>query len=436
MKLNHKIFLLAFMAMPASLWAQESTTMSLSLAEAQQYAIEHNRSLQNASIEVKKAEAARWQTIAGLLPQADATLNLQNTNGNMKIGLAEGQPPMERTIKNTTGSLGVSASIAINGQMIMGALLNTLAIDMQNINLQKSALTLRMDVMQIYLSILTMENIADLLQKSLENVQGLKEMTQKAVDVGVQEQTAADQIAVKVNTLNNNINSTRRNIEIYYNSMRVLLGLGADTELRLTQSLDELLNAETALQLLETDFSIDQNLDYQLLQKNTEVAKKNVTMAGLAYLPTLSAFYQYSSPNKYFMGEAAMEQQMGVVGMALSVPLWSSGKRAAAVTEKKLAYKAAQNTLDETTDNLYIQNRQLRFNLNNAYETYTNEKDNIDVTQRVFESTSNKFTHGVASSLELINASNDLISAQNSYVQAVLTLVNAQIELHKFLNRE
>ena len=41
---------------------------------------------------------------------------------------------------------------------------------------------------------------------------------------------------------------------------------------------------------------------------------------------------------------------------------------------------------------------------------------------------------GVASSLELTNASNDLISAQSSYVQAVMSLVNAQVELAKFLN--
>ncbi len=64
-----------------------------------------------------------------------------------------------------------------------------------------------------------------------------------------------------------------------------------------------------------------------------------------------------------------------------------------------------------------------------------NERDNIEVTKRVFNSTANKFEHGVASSLDLTNASNDLISAQSTYVQAILTLVNAQVELTKFLNK-
>ena len=117
------------------------------------------------------------------------------------------------------------------------------------------------------------------------------------------------------------------------------------------------------------------------------------------------------------------------------MPLWSSGKRAAGVTEKKIALEKARNTLAETTDQLGIQNQQLRFNLQNAYETYLNEKENIDVTQRVFRSTTNKYQYGATSNLELVNASNDVISAQSTYVQAVRTLVNAELELSKFLNK-
>ena len=117
------------------------------------------------------------------------------------------------------------------------------------------------------------------------------------------------------------------------------------------------------------------------------------------------------------------------------MPLWSSGKRAAAVVEKKIALEEAKNTLSETSGNLEIQYRQLCFDLTNAYETYLNEKDNIEVTQRVFNSSTEKFKWGAASNIELTNASNDLINAQSTYVQAMLTLINAQSELEEFLNK-
>lgn len=122
------------------------------------------------------------------------------------------------------------------------------------------------------------------------------------------------------------------------------------------------------------------------------------------------------------------------VQLSVRMPLWSSGKRAAGVVEKKIAYEEAKNTLSEMTDNLAIQYRQLCYNLTNAYETYINEKDNIEVSQRVFNSATEKYKWGAASNMELTNASNDLINAQSSYVQAMLSLVNAQVELEKFLN--
>lgn len=90
--------------------------------------------------------------------------------------------------------------------------------------------------------------------------------------------------------------------------------------------------------------------------------------------------------------------------------------------------------MSETGDQLAIQYRQLRYDLTNAYETYVNERDNIIVAQRVFASATEKFRYGTNSNLELTNASNDLISAQTTYVQAMLNLVNAQVELKKFLN--
>ena len=167
------------------------------------------------------------------------------------------------------------------------------------------------------------------------------------------------------------------------------------------------------------------------------MAKKNVHMAGWAYGPTVSAAFQAAIRDYGKTGESEISKLMQApytFAFSVSMPLWSSGKRAAGVVEKKIALEEARNTFAETANNLGIQNEQLRYNLQNGYETYMNEKDNMEVTQRVFESTTNKFNQGAASNLDLVNASNDLITAQSSYVQAVLTLVNAQVELEKFLN--
>ena len=403
-------------------------TLNLSLVEAQDYAVETNRSLRNASLAVQKAYAQRWQTIASMLPSADLSWGYTSMMG-YKMNFSG--MPIEMP---DNGTLGVTAAVGINGQAIVGALLNNVAIDMQKLNLQQSEDNLRANIKTSYASVLVLQNVVTLLESSLANIEQMAEMTQRSVDVGAAEQTTADLIKVRVNTLKNNINANLRSTQLALNALKVLLDVPAETELILTSTLEDFLSAEAVLALLGNDFVLEKNLNYQLLEKNVELAKKNVHMAGWAYGPTVALAYQYSKKDYFGEKEGFNMTPPNAVSLNISMPLWSSGKRAAGVVEKKIALEEARNTFAETANNLGIQNEQLRYNLQNGYETYMNEKDNMEVTQRVFESTTNKFNQGAASNLDLVNASNDLITAQSSYVQAVLTLVNAQVEMEKFLN--
>lgn len=401
--------------------------LSLGLSEAQEYAVQQNRSLRNASLAVQEAYAARWQTIAAMLPQVDASYAYSNyfgysaTMGTFKINMPN------------QGAIGVTASIGLNGQAVVGALLNNIAIDMKKLSLEQSESQLRGSVMSMYVSVLALQGISNILDSSLVNIQGLEAMTQKAVDAGASEQTAADQIRVRVNNIKNSINAQQRSIELAMNSLKVLLDVPVETELVLTEDVSTVLSPDRVIALLSENFAIENNLNYQLLQKQVDLAKANVHMAGWAYGPTLAVAYNYSDQQYY--GEGGMRMTPpNVFQVSVKMPIWSSGKRAAGVIEKKIALEQAKNTLSETTDNLAIQYRQLCFNLTNAYETYINEKDNKAVSERVFNSATNKFKYGAASNLELTNASNDLLNAQSAYIQAILTLVNAQVELENFLN--
>ena len=421
--------------MAATKSAKEQTnvpkTLNLSLQEAQDYAIKQNRSLKNASLAVQEAYAARWQTIAAMLPQVDGSYSYSNY-----LGYSASMSMMGRDVKidmPNVGAFGVTATVGINGQGIVGALLNNIAIDMKKISLEQSESQLRGSVMSSYVSVLALQSITNLLDSSLMNIQDLEAMTQHAVDAGAAEQTSADQIRVRVNTLKNSINVQKRSIELATNSLKVLLDVPVETELVLTEDINTVLSPERVINLLSENFAVENNLNYQLLKKQTDLAKTNVHMAGWAYGPTVSLAYNFS--DQHYYGEGGMRMTPpNTVQVSVRMPLWSSGKRAAGVVEKKIAYEEAKNTLSEMTDNLAIQYRQLCFNLTNAYETYLNEKENIDVAQRVFASATNKYKYGASSNMELTNASNDLSNAQSSYVQAMLSLVNAQVELEDFLN--
>ena len=337
-------------------------TLNLSLAQAQDYAVETNRSLRNASLAVQKAYAQRWQTIASMLPSADLSWGYTSMMG-YKMNF--GGMPIEMP---DNGTLGVTAAVGINGQAIVGALLNNVAIDMQKLNLQQSEDNLRANVKTSYASVLVLQNVVTLLESSLANIERMAEMTQRSVEVGAAEQTTADLILVRVNTLKNNINANLRSTQLALNALKVLLDVPAETELVLTSTLEDFLSAEAVLALLGNDFILENNLNYQLLEKNVELAKKNVHMAGWAYGPTVALAYQYSKKDYFGEKEGFNMTPPNAVSLNISMPLWSSGKRAAGVVEKKIALEEARNTFAETANNLGIQNEQLRYNLQNGYE--------------------------------------------------------------------
>jgi len=421
--------------------AQQAEEIILSVEQAQKYAIEHNYSITNASLEVKKAEATKWYAISTMLPQVNGNLDYTSMLGyemtmSMPIGV---NPVTGEEIRNEikipmkpTSNLTVQAAIGISGAQIVAATLGKIAVEMTKTNQQKTEQEIKAQVRTVYFTILAMENTMELLQQSMDNMLKLEVMAQTAVSVGVSEQVDADQISVQVALLQNNVNSSERTLETLYNSMRLLLGVSVDTKITLTEKLDDILNIENVNKLLNEHFLLTNNLDYQLVEKNIELAKKQLRINEWAYGPTLSAYYQYKK--KIQTSDFDMNPPQ-VVGLALNVPIFSSGNKFAKVKEAKYTYQSAINNLEMLKDHLQIQNRQLRNNIHSNMENYETQRKNIEVSQRVFNSISNKYEQGYASSLDITNSNMNLINAQSNYIRAMLDLLNAKIELEKLLNK-
>lgn len=418
---------LSMVVLSLAVLAQQDNVLSLSLDEAREMALKQNRTLQNASYEVQKAHAQRWQSIAAMLPQVDLNLTYTSMCGyEMKIsGMSI---PM-----NPNGTMGLQTSVAINGQMVVATLLNNIAIDMQNINRRNAELDLVVDVETMYLTILAMEKTTNLLDSCVMNLRQLYKLTTAAVEVGAAEQTDADQIDVQVAQMENTLSNQRRALEVAYNSLAFTVGAGSHCRLTLTDKLEDVLTVDEAVALLKHDFNVRENYSYQLAEKNVELAKKNEVLAGMAYVPTLSAYHQYSAKSYFGKDEGMNMTPPNTIGVTLAVPIWSSGKRAAGVHEKKIARLEAENELADAKDQLEISYNQLKYNLITAYENFETQSKSVEVMKRVMASTANKYQYGTASSFDLTNASTNLLNAHTNYIQAILTLLNSQKALKQLL---
>lgn len=337
---------------------------------------------------------------------------------------------------NPTGTFALTASVALTAQQIMGTVMNKIATQMSDISKKQTEQTTRSNVKNTYVSILVMEQTVGLLDSSLANMQRLSNITNEGVKAGAVEQIDADKLAVQVASLRNSINSTQRSLTLLYNSLILQLGADVDAQLNLTSSLDDILSVEKAVQLTNHALNLDNNYSYQLLEQNEKLTKDQLTLAWLAFTPTLSAYYQYNYKTYFGRDEAFNMTPPNMIGASISWPLFQSGTRMAGIRKAKISYQENLNSKQQAEDGLKVQYRQMCSNLISALESYQIQRENLDVTQRVFSNTSEKYRYGRASSLEVTNASTDIISAQNSYIQAVMTVISSQIALEDLLCEE
>ena len=125
-----------------------------------------------------------------------------------------------------------------------------------------------------------------------------------------------------------------------------------------------------------------------------------------------------------------------VVGLNLSIPIFSSCLRHAKVKQARIQHEKMENSKALLWDQLLIQEKQARFNLVNAWDQYHNQNDNLSVSQQVFHMISLKYEQGLVSGIDLITANNNYVMAQNNYVNSVLQLLQAGLELERLYNEE
>ncbi len=404
-------------------------SVALTLQSAEDYAIAHNRDIMNAGIEIRKAEAKKWQAIASMLPQVSASLDYSNYFGyRMDLGAMSLAMP-------AYGTLGVTSSVAFSGAQVVAVQIASISKKMSDISLNKTIREITDQVKNLYYSALVLERTIELLDDNYDSLRKLHDMTTSSVKVGVMEQTSADQILVQVNTMADNISSTKRSLEMAYNTMRLLLGLNEKTEITLLQSLDSLVNVDEIKALANEKFDITNNYDYQLLKQSTELSRKQVSLAGWGNGPTLSVFHQYTG-KKYFSDEATMNMTPpNMMGVSLKIPVFTSLRNTMEYKSAKLSYRQQFNTKTNAETSLMLQYRQQVYNLNSTLERYNTQVLNVSVAQRVFNNTAMKFEYGVSSSMDVTQAMGSLVTAQSSYLQSLLEMLNAQTALEQLLNK-
>ena len=416
--------------------------LKLSLKEAQEYAIHNNKMMITSRMDVDASKAAVWETISNALPQVTASGSFTD---NLKLmttllpGEFLGQPAGTKvpitfgTQYNSAGSIQASM-LLFNAPLYIGIETTKLANKLSEKNLARTELDTKESVSTAYYLILVSERSLEIVEANIANLNETLKSTRSMYSAGMAESTDVDQMVSNVTMVENTRSSMQRSIEMNYNLLRFQLGVNADARIILSETLDNLTSEINVDVLLSQQFDQKQNLSYILIEGQEKMSSLALKSQKASVLPTLSGFYSYGING---MGDKVNTQQWfrnSMTGLQLSIPIFASGQKYNQIKKAQINYDKAKTTKEMVTEQLLLQEKQLKYNLVNANLQYNSQKDNVEVSKRVYASMENKYKQGMASSLDLTQANSLYLQSENNYISSLMNLLQTKLALDKLLN--
>ncbi|MFN8239785.1 MAG: TolC family protein [Bacteroidales bacterium] len=418
-----------------------SGELNLSLKEAQDYAVQNNKAVKTARLDVEASKATLWSAISNVMPQLSTSGSFTD---NLKLmttllpGEFFGQPGTKIPVTfgsqfNSSASLQATL-LLFNAPALIGIETTKIANKISEQSLEKSEQDTKESVSASYFLILVSERSLQIVDKNIANLNEVLKSTKSMFAVGMAEQTDVDQMVSNVVMVENSRSSLQRAIEVNYNLLRLQLGVPIDTKITLRETLEQMATVVDVQALLSQQFDYRNNVSYKLMESQEKISSLMLKTQKSTVLPTLAGFYNYGVNG---MGDKINEQRWfknSMTGLQLSIPIFASGQRYSEIKKAQINLEKVRTTKSLVTDQLLLQEKQLRYNLVNANLQYKSQKENVEVSKRVYASTENKYKQGMASSLELTQANNLYLQAENNYITSLMNLLQTKIALDKLLN--
>jgi outer membrane protein TolC len=430
--------------------AEETGVLKLSLKDVQEYALKHSAVAENARLDVKMAKKKIWETTTSGLPQISGKVSYQN---NLQLATtlipaqfidpdaAEGEFIGVKfgTQHNATAEITLN-QLVFSGSYIVALQASKTYLRLSQEGLAKSRIEVKETVTNTYYLILLAEHSRKTLAANLENVKKTLFETKEMYKAGFLEDTDADQLQLTVTEMENAVKSMDRQIKVTHNLLKWQMGLSLDRDISLTDSLDNILNEIDSKELLTVEFNLKNHIDFRMADTQEKSMELLMKREQSEYLPTVSAFISHSQMAmrdsfNFFKKSDERWFPSTMVGININIPIFSTGMRAARVAQAKMDLRKAKNTKRQVTDGLRLGLLQARTGFADALDTSQSTRKNVQLAKKIYDKMRERYSSGTASSLELTQAHNQYLAAENNYIRAVVELLKAKTLLDKALNR-
>ncbi len=441
------IMLLALLAANlANSQENQEQPLNFSLDEAIAYALKNNYAAINADRDLIDAQKQKWETIATGLPQISGALSYQNQLKQpvsvIPADIFGGEPgTFVEVVFGQPQSANATATLRqqlFDGSYIVGVQATKAFLSYSANNKEKTQLEVRKAVTEAYGNVLLAQESMAILEKNKANLEKNLFETTKIFENGLGDEESVEQLQITLANVDNQLKNAARMENITRQMLNLVMGMDINTRTVLQDDLDLLAEQQIDYGFLDTEFDLVNNVDYKLATNLNEQRYFEWKLAKSRALPTLNSFVNYgaSAFADTFTFFDSEQRWFGssVLGLDLSIPLFSSGKRSAATARAKIALEKAKTQLTEAEEQIRLQLASAKSNFTLAVEQYATAKANLALAERIENKNQIKYTEGLATSFELRQAQTQLYDAQQGYLQSMVEVINKKTALETIIN--
>lgn len=426
-------------------FASQAQPTPLGMEDAVSYAQERSNAVRNAQLQIADAEELIQERLASGLPNISGSLDYTHYLKVPVLPLPEAFaasiPPGQEVpdgiafqLKNNfVAGINVSTMV-FDGSFFVGLRAAREARKFYDLELENQMRTVRNQVINAYLPLLLLQENLDQLDLNINNLNTLLNETSALYDAGFVEQLDVDRLQLSADNLQTERDNLERQRQNALRALKFTMNYPLEEELVIEDDLENL-NTNAEADILQGAIPYQQRPELRVIDQSLVLQDLNVELQQAAYLPSINA----SLAGQYqFQGDSFRDGFWAptvLVGVNARIPIYDFGGRRARVQRARLDKEITLNQRDDLVRGIELEVTNARNTYGAAVERLAARERSKQLAQRIYETTQVKYREGVGSSLEVVQAEQELYTAQSNYLTALYETLLAKESLIQALGR-
>lgn len=340
-------------------------------------------------------------------------------------------------VHNISGTIGVNQLIFNNSYLVA---LKAARYYREYVDIQLSVAKSKVSnaVRDAYLPALLLSESLKTIDKNIGNLEKIWNDTKAINKAGFAEQLDVDRLELSLSNLRSERSNLVRQREIVVNALKLAMGMPIANAIDPSDDVNKLLAADAKEVDLTSAANFMNRPEYMQLLKGRELSALQVDLYRRPFAPTVAGFLQYQPQMQGGFGSKSSDNfnkwyfiPSAVAGFNVSIPLWDSGLNKARKARAMIAVQTIEAQKEMLENAFTLELDVARKQYLNAQERVANQQKNLELAQRIYDTTQKKYTAGIGSSFEITQAEAALYSAQQNVLQAQYDLLTARTAIQK-----